>query len=107
MSNVAKEIDASICSHSPLAYSLRAILVEKPDYSDVIVKHHIPASQAQQDPRLRRYSGKGPEKPSLSKSPEYASYNPSRELGGSSNPGFYQPPPAAPKPARRDPRRRD
>ena len=55
---VAKEIDASIYSHSPLEYRLRAILIAKPDYSDMIVKQHIPASKVQQDPRLRRYSNK-------------------------------------------------
>ena len=56
--HVAKEIDASIYSHSPLEYRLRAILIAKPDYSDMIVKQHIPASKVQQDPRLRRYSNK-------------------------------------------------
>ena len=61
---VAKEIDASIYSHSPLEYRLRAILIAKPDYSDMIVKQHIPASKVQQDPRLRRYSNKIPGKPS-------------------------------------------
>ena len=55
---VAKEIDASIYSHSPLEYRLRAIVIAKPDYSDMIVKQHIPASKVQQDPRLRRYSNK-------------------------------------------------
>ena len=55
---VAKEIDASIYSHSPLEYRLRAILMAKPDYSDMILKQHIPASKVQQDPRLRRYSNK-------------------------------------------------
>ena len=61
---VAKEIDASIYSHSPLEYRLRAILIAKPDYSDMIVKQHIPASKVQQDPRLRRYSNKIPGKSS-------------------------------------------
>ena len=55
---VAKEIDASIYSHSPLEYRLRSILIAKPDYSDMLVKQHIPASKVQQDPRLRRYSTK-------------------------------------------------
>ena len=55
---VAKEIDASIYSHSPLEYRLRAILIAKPDYSDMLIKQHIPASKVQQDPRLRRYSDK-------------------------------------------------
>ena len=55
---VAKEIDASIYSHSPLEYHLRAIFIAKPDYSDMLIKHHIPASKVQQDPRLRRYSDK-------------------------------------------------
>lgn len=59
---VAKEIDASIYSHSPLEYKLRAILIAKPDYSEMIVKQHIPASKVQQDPRLRRYSNKIPGK---------------------------------------------
>ena len=55
---VAKEIDASIYSHSPLEYRLRAIFIAKPDYSDMLIKQHIPASKVQQDPRLRRYSDK-------------------------------------------------
>ena len=58
--SVAKEIDASIYSHSPLEYKLRLIVLSKPDYSDMIFKQHIPASKVQIDPRLRRYAGKKP-----------------------------------------------
>ena len=58
--SVAKEIDASIHSHSPLEYKLRKITLTKPDYSELISKHHIPMSRIQLDPRLRRYSGNKP-----------------------------------------------
>ena len=125
--SVAKEIDASIYSHSPLNYKMRPIQVAKPDYSDVIVKHHIPASQACQDPRLRRYSSASsplrspPPTSSTPMSPpaSMSSYNPGADLqkkqqSSSSSSSFYgsglqsQPqtevPPA---PKRRDPRRRD
>merc|ERR1711972_156837 len=53
---MAKEIDASIHSHSPLEYRLRAIVVAKPDYSDMVLKQHVPTSKIQADPRLRRYA---------------------------------------------------
>ena len=65
--SVAKEIDASIHSHSPLEYKLRKITLTKPDYSELISKHHIPMSRIQLDPRLRRYSGNKPQ-PSTSTS---------------------------------------
>ncbi len=52
---VAKEIDASIYSHAPLHYRLQAVSVCGPDYSDVV--RHIPHSQVQQDPRLKRLVG--------------------------------------------------
>ena len=48
--SVAKEIDASIYSHSPLEYKLRSIVLSKPDYTDMIFKQHIPASKIQVDP---------------------------------------------------------
>ena len=50
----AKEIDATICSHSPLDYKLRPLALTKPDYSSLVAT--IPVSRIQQDPRLRRYS---------------------------------------------------
>jgi hypothetical protein len=53
---IAKEIDASIFAHSPLEYRLRRITLNKPDYSELVVKQHIPMSRIQLDPRLRRYS---------------------------------------------------
>ena len=53
---VAKEIDASINSHSPLEYKLRKLTLIKPDYSSLLLKQHFPMSRIQLDPRLRRYS---------------------------------------------------
>ena len=46
-SAVAKEIDASIHSHSPLEYNLRKIALSKPDYSEILSKHHFPMSKVQ------------------------------------------------------------
>ena len=53
---IAKEIDASINSHSPLEYRLRKITIAKPDYSGVLSKQHMSMSRIQMDPRLRRYA---------------------------------------------------
>ena len=58
--SVAKEIDASVNSHSPLDYKLRKITLNKPDYSELIAKQQIPMSRIQLDPRLRRYAGNKP-----------------------------------------------
>jgi len=54
---VAKEIDASIGSHSPLEWTLQPIKVLKPDYSDI--KHHFSPAQLEADPRLRRFAKTG------------------------------------------------
>ena len=56
--SVAKEIDASIHSHSPLEYKLRKITLTKPDYSELIAK--LSMSRIQLDPRLKRYAGNKP-----------------------------------------------
>jgi hypothetical protein len=55
---VAKEIDASIYSHPLLEYKLRALELNKPDYSGVVAS--LPVSRVQQDPRLRRFAKKRP-----------------------------------------------
>ena len=89
VASVAKEIDASIYSHSPLLYRLRAIAVAKPDYSDLVTKQRLTPAQSQ-DPRLRRYAP-----PATSNSDGESmnhGYNPGQDLG---------------RTKRRDPRRRD
>ena len=85
VASVAKEIDASIYSHSPLLYRLRAIAVAKPDYSDLVTKQRLTPAQSQ-DPRLRRY-GTAATSPGGNDG-----YNPGQDLG---------------RAKRRDPRRRD
>lgn len=87
--SVAKEIDASIQSHSPLEYRLRKITLAKPDYSGLMTKQHIPMSRIQLDPRLRRYSNKSgkkettPDPEAATKKPDAENvYNPSRDLFG-------------------------
>lgn len=55
---VAKEIDASMCSHPQIDYRLYPIPITKPDYSLLVAT--IPVSRIQQDPRLRRYAKKRP-----------------------------------------------
>ena len=109
--SIAKEIDASIYSHSPLEYILHSVSISIPDYTDVITKQHIPQSQVQQDPRLKRYGktfsaasdGTGAYSPTQQtvdirqKPVEYSYQNNS---GGTNIP-------AAAKVSRRDPRRRD
>ena len=81
MPAAAKEIDASIYSHSPLDYILRAVVVTKPDYSDMILRQHIPASKVQVDPRLRRYANaKKADSVSPKKEEEDNVYNPKRDL---------------------------
>ena len=49
---VAKEIEASYNSHSPVEYKLRKLNLIKPDYSEVLT--NIPLSRREGDPRLRR-----------------------------------------------------
>jgi len=111
---IAKEIDASINSHSPLEYRLRKITLEKPDYSGLIAKQHIPMSRIQLDPRLRRYandkkpatsvssastkessptiSSSGPrDDPRLKKSSNNSSKAPKVPQTGSSDEGVYNP----------------
>ncbi len=88
---VAKEIDASIYSHTPLHYRLQAITVSGPDYADVV--RHIPPSQVQQDPRLRKLLGGGGM--AAAKSP---SYNP-RQSSTSSSFSAAAPAAAAPSPS--------
>ena len=89
VASVAKEIDASIYSHSPLLYSLRAIAVPKPDYSDLVTKQRLTVAQSQ-DPRLRRYG-----RPvDGGETRQATGYNPGQDLLGS-------------RTKRRDPRRRD
>ena len=66
---VAKEIEASYNSHSPVEYKLRKLNLIKPDYSEILLKQHIPMSRIQQDPRLRRYSTTKPKKESPGSSP--------------------------------------
>ena len=56
--SVAKEIDASVHSHSPLEYKLRKITLTKPDYSELIAK--LSMSRIQLDPRLKRYAENKP-----------------------------------------------
>ena len=92
VASVAKEIDASIYSHSPLLYSLRAIVVPKPDYSDLVTKQRLTVAQSQ-DPRLRRY-GRPIDGGDGGETRQATPYNPGQDLLGS-------------KTKRRDPRRRD
>merc|ERR1711902_463661 len=54
---VAKEIDASFGSHSPIDWSLRPVLCPKPDYSDI--KHLFSNAQLEADPRLRKFAKSG------------------------------------------------
>ena len=54
---VAKEIDASYGSHSPIDWSLRAVVCPKPDYSDI--KHLFSNAQLEADPRLRKFAKSG------------------------------------------------
>lgn len=87
---VAKEINASIHSHSPLEYRLRKITLSKPDYSEVLSKRHLPMSKIQLDPRLEKFAAnaaamqakKAPPSPKDSSGGANSSsvYNPSREL---------------------------
>nr|XP_040574102.1 LOW QUALITY PROTEIN: bromodomain-containing protein DDB_G0270170-like [Lepeophtheirus salmonis] len=87
LQGVAKEIDASILSRPSIDYILRPLSLEKPDYTEIIHQHHIPASQISQDPRLRRYSDKPPLKLTHNKQPSTTPveppsdvYNPKRDL---------------------------
>ena len=54
----AKEIDASINSHSPFEYKLRKLTLTKPDYSSLLHKQHF--SRIELDPRLQRYLNETP-----------------------------------------------
>ena len=54
---VAKEIDASYDSHSPIDWILRPVVCPKPDYSDI--KHLFSNAQLEADPRLRRFAKSG------------------------------------------------
>ena len=95
VASVAKEIDASIYSHSPLLYRLRAIAVAKPDYSDLVNKQRLTPAQSQ-DPRLRRYAPQAAV-PGIGGNSDGGEsmnhgYNPGLDLG---------------RTKRRDPRRRD
>merc|ERR1719336_2752439 len=54
---VAKEIDASFGSHSPIDWNLRPVLCPKPDYSDI--KHLFSNAQLEADPRLRKFAKSG------------------------------------------------
>ena len=98
VASVAKEIDASIYSHSPLLYTLRAIAVAKPDYSDLVTKQRLTVAQSQ-DPRLRRYAkaattagGTAGSNDGETGRAAAEGYNPGQDLG---------------RTKRRDPRRRD
>jgi hypothetical protein len=97
VASVAKEIDASIYSHSPLEYRLRTIATAKPDYSELVTRQRLTMSQSQ-DPRLRRYGSvrERSDSESSSSAPAVAavaaSYNPGQDLN---------------RAKRRDPRRRD
>ena len=55
--HVAKEIDASINSHSPIDWVLIPVEVKERDYS--YVRHHFSPSQLELDPRLRRFAKSG------------------------------------------------
>ena len=55
--NVAKEIDASINSHSLMEWNLVSVEVPARDYSNM--KHQFSASQMDLDPRLRRLGKSG------------------------------------------------
>ena len=96
VASVAKEIDASIYSHSPLLYRLKAIAVAKPDYSDLVTKQRLTPAQSQ-DPRLRRYATAATGTTTTGSSNDGETghapgYNPGQDLG---------------RVKRRDPRRRD
>ena len=93
VASVAKEIDASIYSHSPLLYRLKAIAVAKPDYSDLVTKQRLTPAQSQ-DPRLRRYAAAaaGTGSNNDGETGHAPGYNPGQDLG---------------RTKRRDPRRRD
>jgi len=54
---VAKEIDASYDSHSPIDWVLRPMVCSKPDYTDI--KHLFSNAQLEADPRLRRFAKSG------------------------------------------------
>merc|ERR1719336_2646525 len=57
MHEVAKEIDASFGSHSPIDWLLKPVACPKPDYSDI--KHLFSNSQLEADPRLRKFAKSG------------------------------------------------
>ena len=57
MHEVAKEIDASYASHSPIDWSLRPVNCPRPDYSDI--KHMFSNAQLEADPRLRKFAKSG------------------------------------------------
>ena len=103
--SVAKEIDASVNSHSPLDYKLRKITLNKPDYSELIAKQQIPMSRIQLDPRLRRYAGN---KPTSSTANPSASTTPAATISStstSSNNSTNNPKSKDPSPSpREDPR---
>jgi len=54
---VAKEIDASYGSHSPIDWILKPVSCPKPDYSDI--KHLFSNAQLEADPRLRKFAKSG------------------------------------------------
>lgn len=100
---VAKEIDASIFSHSPIVYSLQPICVQKPNYTDVLRKQSIPRSQIVQDPRLKKLISASPSSVTTPYSPTQQTFD-----LNSAPPACYNPnADLKPKPNRRDPRRRD
>merc|ERR1719297_719404 len=54
---VAKEIDASFGSHSPIDWLLKPVACPKPDYADI--KHLFSNTQLEADPRLRKFAKSG------------------------------------------------
>ena len=57
MHEVAKEIDASFGSHSPIDWMLKPLVCPRPDYSDI--KHLFSNTQLEADPRLRKFAKSG------------------------------------------------
>ena len=57
MHEVAKEIEASVASHSPIDWILRPVSCPKPDNADI--KHLFSNAQLEADPRLRKFAKSG------------------------------------------------
>lgn len=98
--SVAKEIDASIHSHSPLHYILKPAFVSTPHYADVISRLHLPLSQVQQDPRLKKYAHLYRPRPDEGGGDAYSPTQQTVDLAPKNSNGVA-------KMSRRDPRRRD